>query len=40
MYLRGGDVTVGKLEIAAREGENLFSVILDIDRYGSFQENP
>lgn len=32
-----GDVTVGKLEeIAAREGENLFSVILDIDRYGEF----
>ncbi len=32
-----GNVTVGKLEeIAAREGENLFSVILDIDKYNEF----
>lgn len=32
-----GDATVGKLEqIAARQEENLFSVILDIDKYDGF----
>jgi ATP-dependent DNA helicase PcrA (EC 3.6.1.-) len=34
-----GDVTVSHLEeIAAREGESLFSVILDLDKYDRFTE--